>query len=767
MDSHLPVALDDEDLSWSDSHSMDSDDLQPLVLPPSSPWINSLSSSMPISLMPSSAVSFAHTGQLSPISNGVDAASGGADSSASTSSASASPPDGLMRMPHPSAHTEAWAVTYTHLPDAATRNNSQGDIAWEQGEDDILMAPKLEPLDDDDFCMDDLKEARLTPVPAANHLAASEQSRTKRPRGRPRKHPLTPNVAANNKITKGRSKTGCLTCRKRKKKCDEAKPRCMNCEKNAVVCEGYPEKQIWKSGKERAEEERMRIHSLPLIAVQPIFHGLETIEDRIFWKHYNEHLSTVLTVEGEHKNAFKDMMIPIAVKHQGLMHSILSLASKHIDYDTPYGLNVLRNNPGTTIEALQERSIYHHDQARQKFYDDVEFTKTEQEPSHDMPISARYGQMLCFLLEALADGNPRGEHRLHLSAYQRLITSSPPEDASYHSFISEFFQYHLYADELIHSAVGLDYQEPEKNPPSPRIYPPRLLGVADGLLGYLSQVTAIRNAIRSNMIAQIDPVVNYVSLYRAAEIDAAIRDWTPHWPPGDSRERVGLLYKQMVWIYLVRTIYPPSSSASSSLASSAVSLPLMHSSPIHARSTSSVVNTPPHSGSTSCASSPRISGFGTGPFSSPQNNRQHTRPNAPSRKNSAADAAMACSSQTAGSRADSPPPIRRPPHEHDPRIALAVDESLAILDTFKPSDPSQTLLVLPCFIIGTACFTPSQQDRIRAAVRTSKGYTGLRNADRVMDVLEELWRLMGEGQWSAVWDWPSIARSLDLDFIPA
>lgn len=28
----------------------------------------------------------------------------------------------------------------------------------------------------------------------------------------------------------------------------------MNCEKNAVVCEGYHEKQVWKSGKERAEE---------------------------------------------------------------------------------------------------------------------------------------------------------------------------------------------------------------------------------------------------------------------------------------------------------------------------------------------------------------------------------------------------------------------------------------------------------------------------------------------------------------------------------
>lgn len=28
----------------------------------------------------------------------------------------------------------------------------------------------------------------------------------------------------------------------------------MNCEKNAVVCEGYHEKQLWKSGREKAEE---------------------------------------------------------------------------------------------------------------------------------------------------------------------------------------------------------------------------------------------------------------------------------------------------------------------------------------------------------------------------------------------------------------------------------------------------------------------------------------------------------------------------------
>ena len=48
---------------------------------------------------------------------------------------------------------------------------------------------------------------------------------TKRPRGRPRKHPLlSPDAQA--RIAKGRSKTGCITCRRRKKKCDETKPQC-------------------------------------------------------------------------------------------------------------------------------------------------------------------------------------------------------------------------------------------------------------------------------------------------------------------------------------------------------------------------------------------------------------------------------------------------------------------------------------------------------------------------------------------------------------
>ncbi|KAK4192315.1 fungal-specific transcription factor domain-containing protein [Podospora australis] len=761
MDRSFPVVSNDGNLQWSDNHSTDSDDIQSVGLP--SPWLGTFSTSL---LPLSTTMGFAHTGQLSP---------GDTESSPSLASQSQSPPDAAVTMAHsvpPSASAESWNMGYSssgealdlELPHGAMEHdNHEGHdhMAWEHDEDEILMAPKQEPSDDDGFCMGDIKEAPQTPLGAAQALGL-DKSRQKRPRGRPRKHPLTPNLPAN-KVTKGRSKTGCLTCRKRKKKCDETKPRCMNCEKNAVVCEGYPEKQIWKSGRERAEEERLKSHSVAGITMQPLFYGLETAEDMVFWKHYNEHLSSVLTVEGEHKNAFRDMMVPLATKHQGLMHSILSLASKHIDFDTPYGVNVLRNNPGTTVEALRERSMYHHEQAREKFFADVvEFSKGKQGSDDMILVSARYGQMLCFLLEALTEGNPRGEHRVHLKAYRRLIATSPPGDSAFFSFIAEFFQYHIFADEMLNMTDP--YSSNEALPPIPDIEPARLLGVADGLLTNLSEITELRNTIRNNIVDKKDLVMDYNTLYRGVDIEVKLKGWEPHWPRGDNRDRVGLLYKQMMWIYLFRTMYPPSRCLGSPVS---LDLSMLETSSSTGHPNSSAVNTPPQSASTSCASSPRLDGVYSTPGPSTASDRQNSRPSiSSSRRDSSATSTLAVSRSTSAERANSPPPIRRP-HHVDPRVSIAVNESLAILESFKPSDPCQTLLLLPCFVVGTACFTPDLQDRVRAAIKAVRGYTGLRNTDCVLKVLEEVWRLMEKGDWEAVWDWAGVASGLGLDFIPA
>lgn len=41
------------------------------------------------------------------------------------------------------------------------------------------------------------------------------------------------------RIIKRRTRTGCLTCRKRRIKCDERKPHCYNCERSKKLCLGY------------------------------------------------------------------------------------------------------------------------------------------------------------------------------------------------------------------------------------------------------------------------------------------------------------------------------------------------------------------------------------------------------------------------------------------------------------------------------------------------------------------------------------------------
>jgi hypothetical protein len=110
------------------------------------------------------------------------------------------------------------------------------DMHWEQGDDNILTIPKLEPTDDEylldqvqavptQLGVDDVDATQTALSDNAAGAASDAPVKLKRPRGRPRKHPLN-TVVNTSKIAKGRSKTGCITCRRRKKKCDEAKPRC-------------------------------------------------------------------------------------------------------------------------------------------------------------------------------------------------------------------------------------------------------------------------------------------------------------------------------------------------------------------------------------------------------------------------------------------------------------------------------------------------------------------------------------------------------------
>jgi hypothetical protein len=86
-------------------------------------------------------------------------------------------------------------------------------------DDESPVVPKIEELEDDG-----VPETKIEPIAEDAELSPAKPrtpTTARRGRGRPRKHPPTTTTVA-----KGRSKTGCFTCRKRKKKCDETKPKC-------------------------------------------------------------------------------------------------------------------------------------------------------------------------------------------------------------------------------------------------------------------------------------------------------------------------------------------------------------------------------------------------------------------------------------------------------------------------------------------------------------------------------------------------------------
>jgi hypothetical protein len=120
---------------------------------------------------------------------------------ASPDDTSSDSPDWLAQSPP--AHLDAQLKAYQRAHTFDSNVHAQLD--------DVMEIPKVEEIDEDLLSIKPTDVETGTPAPIP------------RKRGRPRKHPL-PVPGGQAKITKGRSKTGCITCRRRKKKCDETKP---------------------------------------------------------------------------------------------------------------------------------------------------------------------------------------------------------------------------------------------------------------------------------------------------------------------------------------------------------------------------------------------------------------------------------------------------------------------------------------------------------------------------------------------------------------
>ncbi|KUL86510.1 hypothetical protein ZTR_04217 [Talaromyces verruculosus] len=427
-------------------------------------------------------------------------------------------------------------------PSSATSATNNISDAIDPNSPDAL-APKIEELDDDGEVLMDLKPGDDRPADDVSTTLAS----LPRKRGRPRKHPL-PMPGGQMKVAKGRSKTGCITCRRRKKKCDETKPACLNCQKNAVVCEGYPPKEIWKSGKQKMADavRRTSISLLPR-GLPILIDGIETDVDRRFLDHFVFDFSRVLTLINDDSNPFKEILLPMATQHRGLMHSLMCLSGSHLSARDPE-------------PRFKERKHYHFDRAITDLRESINaapLAEDAQEPSLlvEDPIIA---STLALCLNTICEGETSGEYRSHMDAARYLLLNQKPKNEKFRQFIIEFFQYH----DVSNSLTSLDRRPVQLTGDLrlpdfvPHAQAGTFLGIFDGLFNYISEITRLRDRIRVRHSEGYEPAVDYQILSEAVTIDSALRIWEPSYTPETPNWYASQLYRQSTWVYLYRTIRP-------------------------------------------------------------------------------------------------------------------------------------------------------------------------------------------------------------------
>ncbi|KAJ5294078.1 hypothetical protein PENANT_c009G02641 [Penicillium antarcticum] len=431
--------------------------------------------------------------------------------------------------PHPRGSTSTSSSPDDTSTDSPGWNDDKVEVYQE------MEVPKVEEIDENILS---IKPAEVgdSAAPAA----------VPRKRGRPRKHPLPTGA----KVTKGRSKTGCITCRRRKKKCDETKPACLNCQKNAVVCEGYPPREIWKSGRQKlADVVSQSLAAMPR-SLPLLIDGIETDIDRRFLDHFVYGFSRVLTLINDDSNPFKEILLPMATQHRGLMHSLMCLSGSH--------LSGLDPEP-----KLKERKYYHFHRAIQDLKDNINASSNsspqtpdaEQQLLVEDPIIA---STIALSLNTICEGETNGEYRPHMDAARYLLVSQQPRNEKFRQFIVEFFQYH----DVSNSLTSLDRRPAlfHSNMNIPNFVPGAsagmFVGVFDGLFNYISEITQLRDRIRQRMDEGYEPAVDYQTLSEAVSIDTAIRNWETSHEPDTPNWCLAQLYRQTTWVYLYRTIRP-------------------------------------------------------------------------------------------------------------------------------------------------------------------------------------------------------------------
>ncbi|KKY25905.1 putative transcription factor cys6 [Phaeomoniella chlamydospora] len=152
-----------------------------------------------------------------------------------------------------------------------------------------------------------------------------------------------------------KTKTGCITCKIRRIKCDEAKPHCLKCTSTGRKCDGYaPLQEAEAGGPSNAVATSNRMRIPPTISSS--FQG--TPEERRIFRRFQ--IYTIPVISGVSETEFwAKLVLKVGQQERIVRNAILALGTLHEDYQlnggTPEREHIAGMRYVMALSELQER----------------------------------------------------------------------------------------------------------------------------------------------------------------------------------------------------------------------------------------------------------------------------------------------------------------------------------------------------------------------------------------------------------------------------
>ncbi|KAL4903058.1 fungal-specific transcription factor domain-containing protein [Aspergillus multicolor] len=390
-----------------------------------------------------------------------------------------------------------------------------------------------------------------------------------------------------------RSKTGCLTCRRRRKKCDEHKPRCYNCERNNLVCDGYQSLQRWAprnsqprcrspsppctfepadcvSNGRTSPSPRVLIDTsspdyttrdiAPTASLPPLIPGVQTPVERRLFHHFTTVLAPTLALHSSsHPNAIAKAILPLAVIDPGVLDLVLSAAGSHLlrrlesescipDRDT------YREIARTSWQRFGEGTRYHCDSIKVLSGN----ARKSGDPASQPQIVTALARTMLLCQQSTCSGGFDISWKVHLVAARELAgvlhgISPDWDDCNDHRALMDWIQYH----ELLARVTNTSLEDTVGTSQIGAVlYSMRrgndhliLIDTQDGLFEILKQILDLRSSTQYEIEGP-----SLVTLQTGLTLSSELETWS--YPYTTEQQRVvGECYRWACFILLHATVY--------------------------------------------------------------------------------------------------------------------------------------------------------------------------------------------------------------------